>query len=200
MGGSNMLVNQRPRRARRFGSVLVVASASLLYLMNIPASGADSATVDATVTPAAPCLTVAVSSATFGTKAFSTSAGTSVALTPNYGYTNCSSIAEKVLARGTSAQNAAGTATWTLDDTALGSASTCTLGQNKYQMKNVDIFPPGSGSNQGEILLSTTPKVLNGAVAAGQARQISPQLHMPCSGSGGAGEEMNLQMLYTATF
>ena len=168
--------------AAAIGALAFAASA-------IPAFGDGSGTVDATVTPATPCITLDASSVNFGTLPFSTSSSSaSVGVaSPGIIYTNCSSQEEKVYGRGSDATG--GTGTWSLTN-----GGVCP-GLNRYGLDLVVIT--ASVSNQipmttADTLLTTTP--------AGGPQPTRLALFMPCTGSTGAGEQMQLHVTYTATF
>jgi hypothetical protein len=116
--------------------------------------------------------------------------------------TNCGSSAETLLARGTDASGSAGsqgTVSWALTD--AGSGNVCDLGTEKFKVRNALRDSSSSqGAELASVFLSKTNKVLGPSQAAGTTRSLSYDMHMPCSGSSGAGVAMQLQFVYTATF
>src|SRR4051794_3582673 len=97
------------------GSIVLGALATSV----LPASGAESGTVNAKVTIAAPCLTVGVVSLTgatvldMGTQQL----GLGSSFANFMSLTNCSTTAENISARGTNATSTTSAATWALHDT-----------------------------------------------------------------------------------
>jgi hypothetical protein len=173
------------------GSVLAAACCAFTAL---PARANESATVNAKVTVASPCLTVSFTnpSATgldFGTLGFGSAAGQG----NFFSVTNCSTAQESISARGSDATSSTSTAAWTLDDTFFG-LSTCSTSPstNTY---GLDTKFQGQ---VGVIRLSKADKLVQ-AIAPGPT-SVHVTLTMPCSGSDGAGETMNFQFVYTASF
>jgi hypothetical protein len=160
----------------------------------LPARANESATVNAKVTVASPCLTVSFTnpSATgldFGTLAFGSGAGQG----NFFSVTNCSTAQESISARGTDATSSTSTAAWTLDDTFFG-GPTCstTPSTNKYALDT------NFAGQTGVVRLSKSDKLVQ-AIAPGPT-SVHVSVAMPCSGSAGAGETMNFQFVYTASF
>jgi hypothetical protein len=167
---------------------LAVAAGSLV-LSALPALGANSGTVNAKVTVSAPCLTIDWVSGTgldFGTLAF----GDALGRVGYFKVTNCAPGAENVSARGTDAASATSTASWSL----LGSAPACpSTGANKYALST---FLP-QGATPITFLTSADKPFATGLAPGSYDAGVS--IHMPCSGSAGAGETMNFQVIYTAS-
>lgn len=165
-----------------------------------PASAAESGTVTATVTSSVACITLDVTTTTFASKPFSTASADEVAVAPGVAITNCGGSAENVLARGTDATGSAGTqgtVSWALND---GSGNVCDLGIDRFKVRNALRDASSQGGELASLFLSTTNKALGPSQAAGETRRLSYDMHMPCSGSSGAGIAMQLQFVYTATF
>jgi hypothetical protein len=179
----------------RIATICALVLASGYFLLSaLPALANESATVNAKVTVASPCLTVSFTnpSATgldFGTLAFGSGAGQG----NFFSLTNCSTSQESISARGTDATSSTSSAAWTLDDTFFGT-TTCSTNPptNKYAL-DTNLM-----TQTGVVRLSKTDKLVQ-AIAPGAA-SMHVTVIMPCSGSAGAGETMNFQFVYTASF
>lgn len=174
------------------GAVVAVA---YFVASSLPAFSADNGTINAQVTPAAPCITLDKTSLNFGTAPFSPQQGVSSFQVPG-SVTSCTGTAQKLYGRGTDAKNAAASVTWTLDDSGQ---LPCNLANNQYQLSAGD----SGGTNNWGVYLSTANKQLlgtGGMLAANTTRTIDSGLRMPCAGSDGAGQAMSWQYIYTATF
>jgi hypothetical protein len=187
------------KRLIAIAGALTVAGAYFV-LSALPALSADSGTVDASVSVAAPCLTVVVNGPfgpqlNFGTRGFTTPtavSGTNV--TSAVSVTNCSTGAESAYVRGTDARSTTSSATWTLQS----GVYPCSVGANKYSLethlrKADGTFPSGTGY----AALTATNQLLESGVGPG-SRDADIALAMPCSGSDGAGETMAFQITYSA--
>jgi hypothetical protein len=184
------------RRLILIVSGLIVAAACLV-LSAMPAFGDESGTINAKVRVAAPCLTVAVSGGVldFGTLPFTTSSSPGVGVQGN-GFstvTNCGQSAQSLAVRGTDATAAGSSgALWSLV-TFSGQGNLCTLGPDKYSVL-VDDFTTLTGT----VVTKTNQVMPKPVLQPGATESIDYDFYMPCSGSGGAGETMNLQIIYTA--
>jgi hypothetical protein len=183
------------RSRRRFGVLFagIVTAVGVFSATSTPAFSADSGSVSATVTPSAPaCITLDKAAINFPSFPFSTSGRVSTN-PPGSFYqvtvSNCGSADINVFGKGTDATNSGQTVTWTLDNSF---SEPCAIGLNKFQL-SVSSANGGWGK-----LLSTTDQSLV-ALGAGQAATIAHTLRMPCTGSGGAGQAMSWQFIYTAT-
>jgi hypothetical protein len=169
-------------------------AAAFFFASVLPASSADSGTVQAKVTVASPCLTItgaitSMGSLDFGTLPFSTTSGNSGKGVGAGRVENCAATAENFSVRGT---NAVGTdATWTLVDPRPNNV--CSAGINKYL-----VTPTKSPVATGNVGLSLADQLLVN-VPASQWVDLSVGLSMPCSGSDGAGQNMSFQIIYTAS-
>ena len=182
-------LGRRPLRAALAVSVTAVAAVALAPL---PAFGdSDTGTVNATVTVAAPCILLDITDVDFGTKSFNTASSNIFSQSTTLHATNCSGTDENILARGTDATNTAGTATWTLNSVIT---NPCTIGPNTYLLTHDNL-----GSGIGTALTTSDQEVATG-ITAGEQYAYKLTLLMPCTGSDGAGETMNLQSILTATF
>jgi hypothetical protein len=162
--------------------VVLGAMATIFALSAVPIFSADSGVVDASVTAAAPCITVSFSTLDFGTLPFSQGA-TPPASIPNPGsLTNCSVQQSNILLRGTDATGAGGV-TWSLQNLA---------GCQQDAFASRLSFPG----------LSTPATTTDNAIfsmAAGLTFAVDAvSLTMPCTGSSGAGVEMSWQYIFTA--
>jgi hypothetical protein len=178
--------------------VVLLGAVTATFFTTTPAGAEDSGTVTATVTPSMPCITLSTSTADFPSKPFSTPAQQQVSLPPNISVSNCGGSSQSLLARGTNATT--GTPTpWTLNDT--GSGNVCDLGPNTFRVLNGLSETTSTGTTSlAAVFLSTSNKALGPPQNAGQTRSMGYNLHMPCTGSVGAGSPAQFQMVYTATF
>jgi hypothetical protein len=171
--------------------------AAVFVLSAIPAFGGDSGALDAHVTVAAPCLTVALMTTggtqlDFGVLPFSPSTTTwSSSTAPNHQVENCSPGAEKIYVRGTNAGSTTSRASWALST----NATLPGVGQNVYALRvTSDQF--GNFTQ-----LATSNRLLFGSVPANTVyNRLLPRIYMPLVGSAGAGERMDFQIVYTAAF
>jgi hypothetical protein len=176
---------------------VVGLAAVALACSSLPAFSADNGVVAATVTAAAPCITLSNTALAFGPQAFSTASQTKQPTTAtSTTVTNCSSNAEKFYAHGTDA-NGSGGATWanvggTFDFTC---ATTNTF--NQIIFDSVWGSPNYKALGKSDVDL-TVPFV--GAKAAGSSETYAFGMTMPCTGSVGAGVEMSFQYVFTAAF
>jgi hypothetical protein len=185
------------KRSIALAGALAVAAAYFV-LSALPAFGGDSATVEANVTVAAPCITVTVTwpsapKLDFGPRLFTTptqpgGTGLSGALS----ITNCATGFENVLVRGTDATSPTTAATWQLQ----GSVDTCSAGVDKYALETT-LADANGGNSLPSTAVEKTNKLL-GNIGPG-TRTASPRIWMPCTGSSGAGETMSFQFVYTAS-
>ena len=181
--------------ASGIGVALTIFVASAL-----PAFGGDSGTATLRVTAAAPCLTVGADTIDFGVRPFHSGslAANGHPGTPTITVTNCSPLAANVYGRGTNATG--GSATWELVTSYL-----CSSGDvNKYALSVWDGPFAVAGANA-TALTTTNQALFNDAGQraewpAGHSQDQLAQLFMPCTGSDGVGEEMSMQIVYTATF
>jgi hypothetical protein len=176
----------------------LAVAASYFVLSGLPAFGADSGTVNAKVAVASPCVTVGPGTGVdFGTLEF---ASTPQQVQGNQGngtstVSNCSPSGENIFVRGTNAAGASG-ASWSLV-ARTQPVGTCDLGTNKYVLK-VNAYDSTWTTLFGGVDATPTSQALFQS-GAGATANIDYDLWMPCSGSGGAGETMSFQIIYTAT-
>ena len=153
-----------------------------------PTSGPDSGTVDATISMSGStvCIELSTASVDFGTGQFGQ---VGVVGTPEIVVTNCGAGPQALFARGTDAT--APGAAW---DLVTGSA-TCadTLGLNEYHLGLHD-----NESDDDDWALGTTNTLLQ-SVDVGSTGRFGPRLDTACSGSTGAGLQMSMQIMFTAT-
>jgi hypothetical protein len=186
-----------PQRSPRLLMLLAALAASAIAAAVLPlgpvALAADNATIDATVTPATPCITIDQTSIDFGTPPFSTTSGESVATAaPPVTVTNCGANDEQLLASGTGADSGDpnSPAHWNLVPQSVDCASTAP------DTFAIDV-PLGTN---GVVFLSTNPAAIQAVAGNGGTASIDHEIHMPCSGSSGVGQVMSMQILYTVTF
>lgn len=179
---------------RRFATPLVfMLMAGGIVFSAAPAYAADSGTVQATVTAASPCILLDTGAIDFGTAPFSTSGNEVVRQgTPNVSISSCGASDEQLLVRGTDAasQDPNSQASWTL----VAQSIACDPNQSQPNRYALDV----SANNVSAFLSSANVSLVT--VPGGQQVVASHQIHMPCSGSSGAGQTMGTQIAYTATF
>lgn len=167
----------------------------------LPAFSDNSGVLNAKVSVASTCVTVAPGSIDFGTLPFtsSTSGGGGISSgSQSITVTNCSEGAENFLGKGYDAHGAgpSSLASWSLyqySDSHIV-PTPCSLGVNKYEAGIGGVFPDFT-------YLGTTDSALNGSwasAAAGEAKNGTAKLNMPCQGSVGVGEIMGFQLVVTA--
>lgn len=178
------------RRSLRAALAAITATVAAGLLAPLPAFGDDTGTVAATVTVAAPCILLDIAQVDFGTRSFNTVSTNIFSQSPTLTATNCSGTDENILARGTDATSVGG-ATWTLYS---AFTNPCNVGPDKYQLQYNNL-----GTGTGYSLTTSDQEVATG-VGAGVGHTYRLTLLMPCTGSGGAGETMNLQTILTAIF
>ena len=123
----------------------------------------------------------------FGTLQFSLPNSTgALAGAPNMVVTNCSSASETILAHGTDATAAGAPRT-------LTTVAQCGVSGTPNQY-NLGLRLPSGG----DTFLSTSNLSL-GSIPPAQGLTRTPLLRMPCTGSGGAGQAMNMSYVFTAT-
>jgi hypothetical protein len=154
-----------------------------------PTLAADTATVSASVSIVAPCLTVSTTTLDFGAQQLSTDAAF-VSVDRTITYTSCSTTSETIFGRGTGATDGAA-ASWSL----TGSSLPCSdLGPNKYRLRS---HPSGVGPTHTLLTFDQGLEVL-AAGATGLADRM--ELTTACTGSAGAGRTMSFNVTFTATF
>jgi hypothetical protein len=172
--------------------ILALVLAALAGGQAGPALAADSATVDATVSVEAACLTISSTEVDFGTLSFSSDGANPSQGVEAISYTNCGGAIERIFGRGTDAAEVGGSTTWTLGTT----TGLC-------PERGLNTFRAGAGSTTSSNvggLLSTVDAQLE-TVAGGAAGQVNVlYVSMPCTGSDGSGATMSFQAIFTATF
>jgi hypothetical protein len=156
-------------------------------LTAVPAFSQDNGTVPATVTVAAPCLTVSQTTAVdYGVVGFNNAASASLGTV-----TNCSTgSAQSLRVRGTDATST-GSTTWQ-----LGGSNCATPTLNTYEHR----LSLDNGTALNGRYLSTTDYVVPTSMPASASWSASGMLEMPCSGSDGQGKTYNFSVIFTATF
>jgi hypothetical protein len=165
-------------------------AAAYFVLTAVPALGDNVGTVNAQVTVAAPCLTLSTTTLDFGTIRLVTNPTTDVTglTSSNYTITNCGAASEKLYAKGTDATSTSSNASWSL----ANNYSVCNLGPNYYGL--------GVGEDSGVVGLTKQSQALPTALPGGGTKTYNNSISSPCVGSGGAGETMTMQIMYTVAF
>ena len=176
-------------RTLKLGGAAVLVAAALLASATTPALGAGSGTVSAQVTVASgACLTLGASSVNYGTQQFSTPGAPVFSQSGLLGLTNCGSSSEQISAAGTNASGNAG-ASWTLKQS---TSDLCTLSPDLYESNAKD---PAAGV----LPLGLAYANLGSPYSAGEQRQVSVGMTMPCTGSSGSGQTMSFEYLFLAS-
>jgi len=179
-------------RRLRARALRILASAFLLTAVTpLSALASDSGTIAATVTGAAPCITVSGSFA-FGSLAFSQVGAPIQHQAPwnTVTATNCGAQAEVILAH-ISAMTGGGVS-WTATRTDYA----CQTGVNLY---GLNIWDDADSYNT-NMLLDDTDRTFQASHAADVASNLNANIVMPCTGSDGAGTQMSATITLTATF
>lgn len=153
-----------------------------------PTPGADSGVVDATISMAEStiCIELSTASVDFGTGQFGQ---VDVHGSPDIVVTNCGVSVQALFAHGTDA--AAPGAAWTLVD----STATCadTLGLDEYHLRLLDAETLDDAWG-----LGTTNTLLQ-SIGVESTASYTPSIDTACPGSSGAGQQMSMQIVFTAT-
>ena len=177
-------------RTIKLGGAAVLVAVALLASTTGSALGAGNGTVSAQVTVASgACLTLGTNAVNYGTQPFSMPSSPSSQQTGLFALASCSSSTEQISAEGTNATGNAG-ASWTLKQS---TADLCTLNLDQYESNAKD---PGVGAVP---LGSLSYANLGSPYSAGEVRQVSVGMTMPCTGSSGAGQTMSFQYLFLAS-
>lgn len=166
---------------------------AMLAATATPMFAADNGTVDATVTLATPCVTMDTTSIGFGTQVFSTPGNEVIATgNPQVGITNCGAADEVLYGAGTDAASADpnNPAQWALVTQAIDCGNNTPNDSYALEVLNANI----------DALLSTSASTLITLPGNAGSLTIDHLIHMPCSGSTGAGQTMSMQVIYTVTF
>ena len=178
------------RYLRRIALTAVVAA---LWAIPGATTFASQAGVNATVTVAAPCITVTPASVDFGTLGFSPDNAAPAAGYQSISYTNCGGASEQILGRGTDALGAGGSPTWTLDPK---DGEICPgRGLNNYRLGVQSTLQPTL-----IVAFTTTDQAIETVAASATGAINRLYINMPCAGSSGAGNTMSFQAYFTATF
>ena len=171
---------------------LAAACAAAFAASALPAFGnGSSGTINATISVAAPCITVGPST----TVAFPSVPFNSMSTTEDISFVNCSTVKTRVHVMGTDAVGP--TATWELIE---GLPTACGHDAYRLFMRH--------GNNESRYYTTQVTK-LNAPFRdlesfavmfdPGVANTTYSQLYMPCAGSNGGGEEMAFQIVLTAS-
>lgn len=171
---------------------IVLASALAMLLACLPGS-TMAADIGATVTVAAPCVTVGPA-IDYGTRGFAPSGSVPSPASGSSTYANCGTSPEQIAVQGTDAQSTTtgSFAAWTLQSQQPCQGVTT---PDKFRVEVKD-------SQQISLALSSsTAQVIDPALADGSGDQtLTTYLYMPCSGSSGAGETMQFTISVIAYF
>jgi hypothetical protein len=152
-----------------------------------PTSGPDTGVVDATISMAsAVCIELSTAAVDFGTGQFGQ---VGVAGSPHIAVTNCGGVPQALLARGTNAT--APGAAWALDQRSAECSDTLGLDAYHLWLGDAETLDDTWG-------LGTTNTLL-GTIAVGSASSFAPFIDTACPGSSGAGLQMSMQIVFTAT-
>jgi hypothetical protein len=157
-----------------------------LAILAIPATaeeGESSGTITATVTmPAAPeaCIVLDADELDFGTVPFGVSGPTVY-----YNVSSCSEASQEYLIRGTNARSRSSDATWQLD-------------QERTGLNSFSIGAALDGDADSFTLLMVGNQVLAEHVPAGDSQGAWNSLYAPLTGSDGAGETFEFDIVWTA--
>ncbi|MBA4181156.1 MAG: hypothetical protein C0506_11255 [Anaerolinea sp.] len=181
---------------RRLAVVSLVAGAALISsILATPAFSQSSGEIAATVTAAAPCISIASGTLGFPSRTLSTSDANSVSEVNGPTVTNCSTVPESVFA---SATDAAGTgAGWFITSPGSLSPVLCAPGgdlTNKNRFALNHFVDAGDQRTLGASLSTIKAAQPVGALAA-----YKLQLYMPCTSSDGIGTTMSFTITFTAT-
>ena len=168
---------------RRMLLTCLAAGLAAAALSALPASGADSGTVNMTISVASPCLLISPDHVEFPPTSFSPSAESPRKAEGKHSHqvSNCSETTEPIFAKGTDAVGSVG-AHWALVD-APG------IDVNKYAL---DLGH--------QHVTRSDQAVVSGPLAPGEDRLMDLFLWMPTVGSAGSGQTMSMSLTYTATF
>jgi hypothetical protein len=162
-----------------------IGTAVLYAMCAMPSFAGGSGTISASITAAAPCITIGTQSVEFGTRPFSTASGPS-----EFGSQGASSVAgcadaqQTILANGTDAHSAVSNTAWSLSPVVVCQPNVYSL------VMAVD--------TAGGLYLSTSPAQI-ATITGTSPHSLSLGGAMPCTGSSGAGERMNFDYVLTAT-
>lgn len=171
----------------------ILLASSLAILMASLPGPTLAADIGATVTVAAPCVTVGPA-IDYGTHGFAPSGSVPSPASGNSTYANCGSSTEQIAVQGTDATSttSGSNANWTLQ-----SQQPC-QGVTTPDAFRVEIKDYAGVSL---ALSSSTAQVIDPALAGSSGDQtLSTYLYMPCSGSSGAGETMQFTISVIAYF
>lgn len=153
-----------------------------------PTTGPDSGVVDATISMAEStvCIELSTASVDFGTGQFGQ---VGVSGSPDIVVTNCGATMQALLAHGTDAT--APGAAWDL----VNNSASCldTLGLDAYHLRLLDTV-----TQDDEWGLGTTNTLLQ-SIDVGSSTTFGPRIDTACPGSSGAGLQMSMQIVFTAT-
>jgi hypothetical protein len=190
-------------------AVALFVCAAILALATPAAGQGPVATVSATVTLRSTCLIASPGSVGFGIVSFSQQGAAPQPATAQVTVTNCSPQAVTVLARGSQATG--GGVTWNHPAPGAGVCSTSGSGSLNGGIGNGNAGSIGGGGSgpstfiQGvrdaagaekQFTLSDQPFK---SIQAGAAEPVTLTFVPPCAGSGGGGQVMTFQYVFTAT-
>lgn len=171
---------------------IALAGTLAVLLACLPGS-IQAADIGATVTVAAPCVTVGPA-IDYGTHGFAPNGSVPSPASGSSTYANCGSTSEQIAVQGTDADSTmpGSSAAWTLQSQQPCQGVTT---PDKFRVEIKDY------QQVSLALSSSTAQVIDPALADGSGDQtLTTYLYMPCSGSSGAGETMQFTISVIAYF
>jgi hypothetical protein len=165
---------------KRIALVLAAAAIFVVAATALPASAASSGSVAVKITVASPCLVVGPSS---GIEFPPMKFGDGGPAKTDMSVDNCSGVDEDVYARGTNATGTSTNAVWTLSGDFTN---------------NVDLFNLTLTGTSQTLALDPQSRLWR-TMGPGDSDSIRAYINMPTAGSGGAGDTMSMQIVYTAS-
>jgi hypothetical protein len=190
-------------------AVALVVCATILALATPAAGQGPVATVSATVTLRSTCLIASPGSVGFGIVSFSQQGATPQAVTAPITLNNCSPQAVTVLARGSQATG--NNVTWSHPASGAGVCTTSNTGSIGGGIGSGNGLVIGGGATGPNVFIqgvrdaTGTEKQLTltdqtfKTIPAGATEPVTLTFVPPCAGSGGGGQVMTFQFVFTAT-
>lgn len=193
------------RHAVRRFTIASVLAGLVVLAASMPTFAASSGNVVGQVVAQAPleaCLTVSTNAVDFGSGEFSTAGSDTVLTAPTtpYTLTSCSDGIQAFLGRATNADSTTTAATWAPEDPLEANTigdPVCDSGPDVFRL-SAQIGTSGTFLDLSDEALSGAGRNGTDEVGAGGTRDITNSLTLPCDGSAGQGETMQMTMTYTA--
>jgi hypothetical protein len=178
----------------------VAVATAVFTISALPAFSADNSTVAVKIMAvnAQACLTVSpTTEIDLGQTTFSTAPTANFVSLPTITVANCGNVSEFVAVKGT---HATGTGPspgfWTLTDSQSWTLCQSFSDRNTYGISlGADLKPYLTTTDQFVTDISSNKKPF----AAGSTTPFNGGIKVPCSGSGGAGQSMSFQVVFTAS-